>query len=147
MFFLWHFPYSDIFGTPGVIRHPALWSSDFPPSDKSESNCPVWTILYSLDINYILKNSAYNFANYYFNFGWFNVRISSFPIVLIYTMSKSFCSRNFFRWKYFNQYLSSNDDYSFKHPLYNTLQLVRKYNKIRFLKQQKKLNRQLITTD
>src|SRR6266516_7302248 len=32
VYFLWHFPSTDFeIGFPDVIRHTALWSSDFPP--------------------------------------------------------------------------------------------------------------------
>lgn len=52
----------DKSGHPGVTRHPVLWSSDFPPPDKSGSGCPEWFIWFylfkmdiiNLSINYIL---------------------------------------------------------------------------------------------
>jgi hypothetical protein len=44
VYFLWHFPSDGLEpGLPDVIRHTALWSSDFPlpASEDAESDRPV----------------------------------------------------------------------------------------------------------
>ena len=42
VYFLWHFPSADLkVGFPDVIRHTALWSSDFPPSSLDAARATV----------------------------------------------------------------------------------------------------------